>query len=375
MVLFCKDTMQSTANLSRRFTHVPIVAWMELQGNLLASRTWRLKSSPRKATPPYRIVPLQTSSSSRLADFGLCANLLPSCRLIRRPIGWEFGGKGVAPSEGRGASTTVIQRSHPFGIRSCRTLPRPPTQFRADRTRARLRGLSSMTSVSMESAAEAAQRGDVAFFEAIDEAVRTDLLRARDEDGRSVLHWAAASMQGGAILDHLLANGGQELVRQADEESWTPLHSAVSIGNETVAMALIDAGADVNATTSGGQTPMHYAASKGRASILELLLDSGASLEVKDRNGCTPLLRAASCGKILPMKILIERGANVTSTDKMGDTALHLAIECGHKDAALFLVAEGSSLGARNKAGKTPLEINEEIARVIMSARQESSWT
>lgn len=299
----------------------------------------------------------------------------PFCQLIRGLVGSEFGGNGVEPSGSRGAITTVVQRSLPLGIRTCRTVPSRPPLFRADSTRARVRGLPIMASVSMESAAEAARRGDVAFFEAIDEAGWTNLLRTKDEDGRSVLHWAAASMQGGAVLEHLLANGGQELVRLEDEESWTPLHSAVSIGNETAVMALIDAGADVNASTSGGQTPMHYAASKGRASILELLLDSGASLEVKDRNGCTPLLRASSCGKIMPMKILIERGCNVASTDKMGDTALHLAIECGHKDAALFLVAEGSSLGARNKAGKTPLEINEELAKVIMSAGQESNWT
>ena len=44
------------------------------------------------------------------------------------------------------------------------------------------------------------------------------------------------------------------------------------------AEALLDAGADVNATDKNSNTPLHYAAGYGRKDVVEVLMKSGASV-------------------------------------------------------------------------------------------------
>lgn len=42
-------------------------------------------------------------------------------------------------------------------------------------------------------------------------------------------------------------------------QGWTPLHSAVSSGQEKTVAALLQFGASPDTTNSGGQTALHYA--------------------------------------------------------------------------------------------------------------------
>ena len=60
------------------------------------------------------------------------------------------------------------------------------------------------------------------------------------------------------------------------------------------AMAAIELGADLNATTGSGDTALHLAATRGLNSIIKRLVDAGAALDIKNRRGQTPLAAAAA---------------------------------------------------------------------------------
>jgi ankyrin repeat protein len=63
-------------------------------------------------------------------------------------------------------------------------------------------------------------------------------------------------------------------------------------GREAVRM-LLDAGADINATSQAGNTALHVAASGRSNTIIELLAQQGAKLDLKNQLGQTPLALAS----------------------------------------------------------------------------------
>ena len=63
------------------------------------------------------------------------------------------------------------------------------------------------------------------------------------------------------------------------------LHAAAAFGYTEVAVALIEAGADVNQKENEGQTPLHTAALFCYPKIAQALLDNGADKTIKDNDG------------------------------------------------------------------------------------------
>ena len=108
------------------------------------------------------------------------------------------------------------------------------------------------------------------------------------------------------ITDHPL------LVFATNKYGFTPLHLATEYGHTEVANALLEAGAEVNATiTDGfgqGSTPLHVAAIKEHIDIAELLLTNGADPTVTDSNGQTPLDLVAEEGDTEIADLLYEAG-------------------------------------------------------------------
>jgi hypothetical protein len=67
------------------------------------------------------------------------------------------------------------------------------------------------------------------------------------------------------------------------------LHAAAAFGYTEVAVALIEAGANVNQKENEGQTPLHTAALFCYPKIAQALLDNGADKTIKDNDGQTAL--------------------------------------------------------------------------------------
>lgn len=69
------------------------------------------------------------------------------------------------------------------------------------------------------------------------------------------------------------------------------LNAAVAQGDETIAAAMLAAGADPSAPDIRGTTPLHWAADGGNEPLIELLLIKGADIDARDGQGRTPLAR------------------------------------------------------------------------------------
>ena len=73
----------------------------------------------------------------------------------------------------------------------------------------------------------------------------------------------------------------------SDEMNGTPFIRAARCGHLDIARQLLDAGADLNATTTYGRGPLHWPA-LGYEDVVALLLEKGAVADTTDIHGSTP---------------------------------------------------------------------------------------
>ena len=114
-----------------------------------------------------------------------------------------------------------------------------------------------------------------------------------------------------AISTSCLQAMEQPLMNLRNGASWSPLHTAVSVGNEEGVKALLEAGARIDARTAP--------------------------------NNRTPLMFSAEYNKNAIAQELLKRGAIVDQTDNENTTALHIACKKGHTEVVETLVLAGAS--------------------------------
>ena len=123
----------------------------------------------------------------------------------------------------------------------------------------------------------------------------------------------------------------------------TPLIASVSLGAESVSRVLLEAGAQLEATSVFGARALHWAAWMGAASTVELLLARGAEIETRCTEfGATPLFWAVhgygpngpegSKNQLAAAGVLIKAGAKVATANKHGLTALALSRQSDRAD-------------------------------------------
>ncbi len=120
-----------------------------------------------------------------------------------------------------------------------------------------------------------------------------------------------------------------------DKDGLTPLHAAAASrsSSDLAAQALVDAGADALTKDSLGNTPAHAACRHGQEAVLSVLLSSSSFSSVPgaaNHSGETPLHLAASHPETDGCLRLLLRDGDSSSLDvkarrKDGRTALHLA--------------------------------------------------
>jgi ankyrin repeat protein len=101
------------------------------------------------------------------------------------------------------------------------------------------------------------------------------------------LHQAVLEGNLGAVREHIEA--GSDLNEKEPSGGSSPLIIAATFGRTEVAMALIDAGADVDQQNNDGSTALLTAAFMCRTEIVEALLDAGADKSIRNNAGSTAL--------------------------------------------------------------------------------------
>ena len=108
-------------------------------------------------------------------------------------------------------------------------------------------------------------------------------------------------------------------------EGVTTLHMAAAYSRDIEAVQLLlNEGAKeyIESVTGERRTPLHYAAAySSMPDVINLLIGEGANKEAKDKGGKTPLHLAAHMNSISEIAVaLINRGADDTARDELGKT-------------------------------------------------------
>jgi ankyrin repeat protein len=161
---------------------------------------------------------------------------------------------------------------------------------------------------------------------------------------------------GGSMLRQLGALS-LAFVVSASSRPDSPVADAAMRGDAEAVRALLKQGADVNAPQGDGSTALHWAAETNNVEIVRLLLDASANVDATTRNGAlTPLHVGAEAGSAAVVELLLQAGADANIKSTRDVTALHLAAAAGSVETVQALMEHGADVNARESAaGQTPL--------------------
>jgi ankyrin repeat protein len=217
-------------------------------------------------------------------------------------------------------------------------------------------------------------------------ASRTETVRALIDAGADVhvknrygatpLMYATESSQVGPLL--VLINAGADVNAKTTGDSPRPpsgttaLMAAAGQGNLKAVHLLLIAGADVNGTNAEGQTALDYASKGGHSEIVDLLREPRRSMRLAKRALEQELMEAVEDGDAVTVGDLVRFGVDVNTKDNKGLTALIKAVESGLTDIVQALIDAGADVNAPDREyGATPLmaaasEGHTEIVRTLL---------
>jgi ankyrin repeat protein len=189
--------------------------------------------------------------------------------------------------------------------------------------------------------------------------------------GEPPLFMAVKADSRNTVLALLEAGAG---IDARDSQGNNSLHAAVRWNAVNAAQTLIGRSVNVNAHALNGKTALHDAVRWGIVRMETLLVGNGADLEVRDNEGNTPFMEAIIAGYIASAERLHDIGADVTIRNNRGDTPLHIAVAQDRLDMTVLLLDWGARIHARNIMGKTPFQIALATSDRMVSALLTREW-
>ncbi|KAF5571935.1 ankyrin 3 [Fusarium phyllophilum] len=171
--------------------------------------------------------------------------------------------------------------------------------------------------------------------------------------GDTALHFAVLQSHQ-SIMKYLLERD-PSLITIADDQSHTPLFSAVFRGSSSAVKLLLDRRADLRALDTYGSSVLHHAVNTEKSSVIKLLLDSGSDVNRQNALGRTPLHLAIVGDHSSAVKALLERRSRTDIADNLGRRALHEAVLSGNKACTQLLLKHRVAVDVRDNDGQTAL--------------------
>lgn len=189
-------------------------------------------------------------------------------------------------------------------------------------------------------------------------------LFAEDEDGRTIIHWAASTQNSQvikALTPTFRIHYDESASEILDNAEWLPLHILASVGNKDLLEYLLEQfpNSNINAGTNTGTTVLQLAVSKNHVALADWLVRTGKSrwglrAGAKDKRSLNALHRAASIGSVELVELLVREGkVAINSTDGLGWTSLHHAMSEEHVPVVEKLLELGADYEAQNSDGET----------------------
>jgi ankyrin repeat protein len=159
-----------------------------------------------------------------------------------------------------------------------------------------------------------------------------------------------------------MINAGVD-VNQAQPDGTRPIHWAVYRVDHELVDALIAKKARVDVANEFGHTPLAEAVRQGDARIVKTLLGAGSGTEGANPDGQTALMVAIKNGELPVFQLLIDAGANVNVVEKVQDQTPLMWAAAATRNAAEMvkvLIAKGATVNARAKFSDWPSQITSE---------------
>ena len=193
-----------------------------------------------------------------------------------------------------------------------------------------------------------------------------------EPDGYTCLHKAVNANCDKRAVQALIDHGAD--VNAINKDNETALLIACMHGKIDAINVLLEAGADTNITETYGHTCLHKAVNANcDEQTVQAIIDHGADVNATNKDNETALLIACMNGETDAINVLLEAGADTNITETDGHTCLHIAVNanCG-KRAVQAIIDHGADVNATNKKNVTASMIacdkgNIDIINILMS--------